>query len=403
MTYRLLLLAWIGLAGILPADGRPWIAVPLCLVALAATGALWTRALPDDTVEAGLPAVRGGLAAIAGLVTLPLLAVLLHAAGQPVRPVPLVASCAVLAGVLAAVAVLRERRAARRSAPRAGLPVQRRHVSGSPFGPSSGLLSGGGHPVSGPEDDAPPTDSSSTPASSASASAAASGERSGADLTDDGVSPTPRRYVRTTAAVAIPVALAVGVGGVTVRGYLAAARPAEPGYLSVALNGWAAAIDSPVTVPSRGLVVPVRVTSAGLGTTTSMLQLRVGGKVVASRPMTVTADSVRSLTVYVPALPPDGCLHPVAISVGDTSTGFYARGHADAAPARRTTTGAAVTGPGVRSHDRAAAGGLRSRDRGAAVAGAGVRSRAAFTEPGPGGEPASATRRGDATAERAAC
>jgi hypothetical protein len=310
MTYRLLLVACLGLAGILPAGGHPWLAVPLCLAVTAATGALWTRVLPGTTEGTGIPVVRGGLAAVAGLITWPLIALLLHAAGQPVRPVPLVIGCATLVTLLGAVAVLRDRRRTTRpDTARSGLPAQRRHAAAA-------------LPVSGFSD-------------------------------GDVISQPSRRYVRTPAAVTSPVVLAVGVGGVTVRGYLNASRPAEPGYLSIALNGWAAAIDRPVTVPARGLVVPVRVASAGLGTTTRLLRLRVGGRVVASRPMTMAADSVRSLTVYVPALPADGCLHPVDISVGDTSTGFYARGHGDATPDRRTTAGAALTGPGVRS--RAAA------------------------------------------------
>ncbi|GIE36396.1 hypothetical protein Ait01nite_094410 [Actinoplanes italicus] len=337
MTYRLLLVAYVGLAGVLPAGGRPWLAVPLCLAATLATGALWTRALSGIAAEAPIPAVRGGLAAVAGLITWPLIALILHAAGQPVRPIPLVIGCAVLVTLLGAAAILRDRRrSARRAAAKAGLPTQRRHDPG-------------------------PLPAESSP--------------------DHDIDfPPPRRYVRTTAAVTIPVVLAVSVGGVTVRGYLNASRPAEPGYLSIALNGWAAAIDTPVTVPARGLVVPVRVSSAGLGTTTLPLRLRVGGRVVASRPMTVNADSVRSLTVYVPALPADGCLHPVDISVGDTSTGFYARGHAGSDPVGRTTAGAALTGPGVRPR---AARAPEGRD------------------PGVGRAPAK--RRVAAAAERAAC
>lgn len=281
MTCRLLLIAYAGLAGLLPAAGRPWLAVPLCLAVLFATGGLWIRALPGVPAETGVPALRVGLAAAAGLTTLPLVALLLHAAGQPVRPAPLVAGCAVVVTGLAAGALLRERLAARRTSAASGaaLPAQRRHAASA--------------------------------------------------------DPRPG-YAGTTAAVAIPVVLAVGVGGPAVHGYLTAPRPAEPGYLSVALNGWAAAIDSPVTVPSRGLAVPVRVTSAGLGDTTGLLRLRVGGQVVASRRMTVAADSVRSLTVHVPALPADGCLRAVDISLGSASTGFYARGLPGAAARKQT-------------------------------------------------------------------
>ncbi|BEL12142.1 hypothetical protein Q0Z83_103330 [Actinoplanes sichuanensis] len=290
---RSLLVAYPALAGILPAAGRPWLTVPLCLIALAATGALWIRALPGLPAETGVPAARPGLAAAAGLITMPLLALALHAVGHPVRPAPLAVACAALVTVLGVAAVLRDHRAARRSAPPPGLPAPRR---------------------------------------------------------------TPSGPVRTAVAVTIPLVVAVGVGGWAVRAYLTAPHPAEPGYLSVALNGWAAAVDGPVTVPARGLVVPVRVTSAGIAETTPLLQLRVGGRVVASRSMTVAADSVRSLTVYVPALPPDGRLRNVAISVGATSVGFYARGHADTVLAPQTTVGAAVTGPGVGPHAPTGAG-----------------------------------------------
>ena len=174
---------------------------------------------------------------------------------------------------------------------------------------------------------------------------------SGEPASGGAVVPGPRRaYARTTAAVTIPVVLAVGVGGTAVRGYLTAPRPAEPGYLSVALGGWAAAIDSPVTVPARGLAVPVRVTSAGLGETTHALRLRVGGQVVTIRPMTVAADSVHSLTVHVPALPADGCLRAVDISVGSTSTVFYARAltGAGAGAGRPTVPGGGGSRAGVR-------------------------------------------------------
>ncbi|MEU4624105.1 hypothetical protein AB0G04_29530 [Actinoplanes sp. NPDC023801] len=386
MTYRLLLVAYLGLAGLLLAEDRPWLALPLCLAATFATGALWTRAIPVSFTGTGIPAVRGGLAAVAGLVTWPLLALVLHAAGQPVRPVPLIAGCAILITVLGGAAVLRaRRRTMRRADARVGLPVQRRHAPAPspadrpssadiPASPGDPLPAGGGSPAGGalvaggalpaggplaagnPSPVGGPPFSGDLPVSS-----------SGGGFADGGVtSRTPRRYARTTAAVTIPVVLAVGVGGVTVRGYLGASRPAEPGYLSIALNGWAAAIDRPVTVPAGGIVVPVRVTSAGIGTTTRLLRLRVGGQVVASRPMTVAADSVRSLTVYVPALPADGCLRPVDISVGDTSTGFYARGQLGAAPGRRTTAGAAITGPGIRP--RSAAGSVT----GPGIAGPGV-------------------------------
>jgi hypothetical protein len=291
MTCRLLLVAYAGLAGILPAGGRPWLAVPLCLAVLLATGGLWVRALCGVPGGTGLPATRAGLAAAAGLMTFPLVAILLHAAGQPVRPVPLVVGLAAVVTVLGAGALLRDRMAARGTACLPGLPAQRRHT-----------------PARSTDDPADPVSGERAAAATAVLSAPAPG------------------YARTTAAVTIPVVLAVGVGGMAVHGYLTAPHPAEPGYLSIALHGWAATVDSPVTVPAGGLEVPVRVSSFGLGSTTALLRLRVGGQVVASRPMTVAADSALSLTVHLPALPADGCLRAVDISLGATSAGFYARG-----------------------------------------------------------------------------
>ncbi|SDT78534.1 hypothetical protein [Actinoplanes derwentensis] len=250
---RSLLTAYAALIALLLAVGRPWLAAPLCLIALLSIGALWLRALPGLPAETAVPAVRGGLAAIAGLVTVPLVALVLHAFGAPVRPGPLIIGCAVLVTVLGTVALLRPR-------------------------------------------------------------------PSGEDP-----SPSPAGYARSTAAVAVPVILAVAVGGVAVHGYRTGPSPAEPGYLSIALNGWAAAIDRPVTVPARGLAVPIRVASAGLDEITGLLQLRIGGQVVDREPMTLAADTIRFLTVHVPAPPADGHLRAVDISIGGTSTGFYAR------------------------------------------------------------------------------
>ncbi|MEV4274849.1 hypothetical protein [Actinoplanes xinjiangensis] len=376
---RLLLVAYPALAAILPAAGRPWLTVPLCLTALAATGALWIRALPGLPAETGVPAARPGLAAAAGLITVPLVALLLHMTGHPVRPAPLVIACTALVTVLGAVALLRDHRAVRRAGAPPGLPAQRRHDTSpgsaallpgadgaaDPLPPGGedpsdlrfpGGDGGSGSRVSDADGGSGPLFSGADGASDAGLPDARSGRAgsgragSGAASADADLPGAGRGSARTTVAVTIPLVLAVGVGGPAVHRYLTAPHPAEPGYLSVALNGWAAAIDSPVTVPARGLVVPVRVTSAGLADTTSLLQLRVGGQVLASRPMTVAADSVRSLTVYVPALPADGRLRTVAISVGGTSIGFHALGHADGSGSPLTSAGAAVTGPGVRPH-----------------------------------------------------
>jgi hypothetical protein len=274
MTVLLVLVAYAGLAGVLPAAGRPWIALPLCLIALVAVGELALRAVAGSRPEDGarLPAARIGFAGIAGLVTLPLVALALHAAGAPVRPAPLVAGGVVAATLLGAGVHVRERFT--RSDPdqpvgTAGLPAQR----GPDRSPRPGLAG----------------------------------------------------TARTAAAVIVPVLLAIVAGGFAVRAYLTAPRPAQPGYLSVALAGWATTIEHPVAVPARGLTVPVRVTSSGLATVTTVLRLRVGGQVLRSVPVTVAANTAQQTSVRIPALPPDGCLRAVSISVGRMSTGFYAR------------------------------------------------------------------------------
>ncbi|BAL91863.1 hypothetical protein AMIS_66430 [Actinoplanes missouriensis 431] len=298
-TIRLALLAAAGLAMTLAGSGRVAVAAPFCLVALLTTGELLLRALPGPPVPeapgvpgaAGVPGARLALAALAGLVTLPLVALVLHAIGTPVRSVPLVAGIAVAATLATAGALLRERWTARAAA------------------------------------------------------------TAGDDAAGDGVAVAAgrRSWVGDGVAVAVPVLLAVVIGGVATRVYVASPRPEQPGYLSVALNGWAAGISAPVTVPVRGLAVPIRVTSAGLATVTIPLRLRVGGRLITARPVTVGADTVRSLTVNLPALPPDGCLRAVSISVGSTSTGFYARGPVRGA---RVTAGAraSITGPGAGAH-----------------------------------------------------
>ncbi|MEV6299022.1 hypothetical protein AB0M02_06415 [Actinoplanes sp. NPDC051861] len=269
----------------------PWIALPLCMITLLAIGELWWRALagPGPLGEAGVPVTRIGFAAVAGLATLPLVALALHAAAAPVRPLPLVVGGAIVATVLGLVALLRERL----TGPRPGLPAQRVGSAAAPVPDPAG--SGG---------------------------------------------------VRTAVAVTVPAVLVLAIGGVAVRAHLGSPRPTQPGYLSVALNGWAAAIDSPVTVPARGLSVPVRVTSSGLGTMTELLSLRIGGRVITSRPVTVAADTVQAMAVRVPAMPADGCLRAVSISVGPTSAGFYARGPVTA-PATRPGRAALLRGRGA--------------------------------------------------------
>ncbi|MEU4688179.1 hypothetical protein [Actinoplanes sp. NPDC023714] len=319
-TIRLAWLAVVCLAGALGVEGRAWAAVPLCLVALVIVGELLLRALPGVPAESGVPAARAGMAAVAGLVTLPLVALLLHAAGSPVRSVPLVIGESAVVLLAALAALLRDRGRPASTVRSAGLPAQRSAKTslamewpagdGSAAGtagvgtPAADGLAAGGHAA------ASLAVAETVPA--ASPSAEISGQKVG--------------LAAVWLAGALPVVLVGVIGAVAAKVYLESPRPAEPGYLSVALGGWAAGIEAPVTVPVRGLAVPVRVTSAGLGDVTTMVRLRIGGRIVAAKRVTVAADTVRSFTIRVPAVPPDGCLHPVNISVGRMSAGFYARG-----------------------------------------------------------------------------
>jgi hypothetical protein len=125
--------------------------------------------------------------------------------------------------------------------------------------------------------------------------------------------------------LAVPAGLALVVSVTAVWAYVTMPHPPQPGYTSVALNGWAAGIARPVTVPARGLDVPIRVSSEGVPAATAELRVRVGRRTVNTRDMRVEADTTRSVDVYVPA-PPDGCLHRIEISVGAASTIFYGRG-----------------------------------------------------------------------------
>ncbi|WIM95149.1 hypothetical protein ACTOB_007221 [Actinoplanes oblitus] len=259
---RPLVVAYASLSILLPAAGLPWpILLPAGLVALLAIGELWLRAVTGPPAEAGLPAVRPGLTVLAGLLTLPAVALLLHPLGVRVASVPLIAGAALLATGLALAARLRR-----------GGPGRR------------------GEPLPG--------------------------------------EPEPWAVPGSVAAVLLPIVLTLIGGGVAIRAVERGARPELPGYLTVALNGWAAGIRHPVAVPERGLAVPVRVTNSGLPTTTQWLRLRVAGAIVAARPVTVVTGKVYALNVQLPPLPPDGCLRPVGISVGGTGTVFYARSSA---------------------------------------------------------------------------
>jgi hypothetical protein len=246
-TPRLLVAAYLTLLAPALGGNAPRVVQLACLAGLFAIGELWLRALVNETV---LPLVRFGVAAVAGLVSLSLVAIVLHLMRVPIAGRSLAAALAVLATVLAVAALLREG-----------------HVPADP------------------------------------------------------------RAVRTLIAIAIPAGLALVVAVAAVSVYAWMPHPPQPGYTSVALNGWAAAIDGPVRVPARGVVVPIRLSSAGEKAGTAALRVRVGDRTVNERELRVEADTTRSVDVYVPA-PPNGCLHRIQISVGPASTIFYGRGPA---------------------------------------------------------------------------
>jgi hypothetical protein len=246
-TPRLLAVAYLTMLAPVLGGDIPRAVRLACLAGLFAIGELWLRALVNETIA---PLVRFGVAAVAGLVSLPLMAIVLHLLRVPMAERPLAAGLAVVATGLAAVALLRERQV-----------------------------------------------------------------------------PADPRAARTLVAVAIPAGLALVVAVAAVSVYAWLPHPPQPGYTSVALNGWAAAIDRPVHVPARGLAVPIRVSSTGEPTSTAALRVRVGDRTVNARKLRVDADTTRSVDVHVPA-PPDGCLHRIEISVGPASTIFYGRGPA---------------------------------------------------------------------------
>jgi hypothetical protein len=247
---RLLAVAYPALLvlGLLPRV--PWLFPVILLAALLALGELWLRALVGEAVA---PTARIGLGAAAGLVSLPLVAIVLHLLGMAIGTGSLAVALALLATGLAAVVLVRE------------------------------------HCVRPPADP---------------------------------------RLPGAYAAVGVPAAVAVLIAGAAVTGYDRLPHPPPPGYLSVALNGWAAAIDRPVPIPAKGLDVPIRVSSAGEPAGTAALRVWVGASAYGpARPLSIAADTVSTVRVHVPA-PPDGCLHRIRISVGGASTVFYGRGPA---------------------------------------------------------------------------
>ncbi|WP_127501702.1 hypothetical protein [Actinoplanes solisilvae] len=139
--------------------------------------------------------------------------------------------------------------------------------------------------------------------------------------------PGDPRLPGAIAAVTIPALLAVLTGFLTLSAYDRMPRPPEPGYTSLALNGWAGDIDGPLSIPARGVVVPLRVSRAGLPAAAEPLRVRVGARLVSGRALAVEPGVTRAFFVHVPA-PPDSCLHRIEISLGVTSTVFYGRGPA---------------------------------------------------------------------------
>ncbi|MBL7253964.1 hypothetical protein [Paractinoplanes lichenicola] len=135
------------------------------------------------------------------------------------------------------------------------------------------------------------------------------------------------RLPRMIGAVVLPASLTLIAGFLALQAYDRLPHPPQPGYMSVALTGWAAEIDRPVAIPAHGLHVRLRVSSAGLPAATAPLRVRVGARLVAGRPLAVAPDATDAVEVFVPA-PPDGCLHRIEISLGTTSTVFYGRGPA---------------------------------------------------------------------------
>jgi hypothetical protein len=246
-TFRLLAVAYAGLAVLRFGAGLPVVVPVVLLTVLLVIGEFWLRALAGESMPA---LARLGLAAAAGLVSLPFTAIGLHATGVRIGPSSIAPGLAVLLTLLAMVVLLRER---------------------------SGRVA------------------------------------------DD------PRLARTAAAIAIPGVLTLAVGVAAVQAYARMPLPPPPGYTSLALNGWAGDITGPVPIPARGLMLPVRVSSAGEPDKVASLRVRVGARVVSARPLRITADTTRAIEVYVPS-PPDGCLHRIEVSLGATSTVLYGRG-----------------------------------------------------------------------------
>jgi hypothetical protein len=253
------------------APAVPVLSPALCLVALPALGDLWLRALTGEPLT---PVARVGLGVVAGLVSLPLTALALYIGGLRIERHQLAAGLAVLTIVLATW----ERVAWRRVWRRAGGPHPL-HWVGTPEHPGT----------------------------------------------------TRTQRLSTIAAVGVPAVLALLIGGAATVAYQRLPHPAEPGFTSLALAGWAAGITGPVAFPLDGLRVPLEVNSAGEPTRTATLQVLIGDRAAGRGVPVLITGGTHPLRVHVPS-PTDGCLQPIRISLGAASTVFYGRGPF---PARR--------------------------------------------------------------------
>jgi hypothetical protein len=257
------------LAAVLPilavlafAPAVPVLSPVLCLVAVMAVGTLWIRALIREPLT---PVARLGLSVVAGLISLPMTALVLYVVGVRIEGRGLALGLAIVAVALGVYVI-----------------VARPSIVGSPHP---------GHWV-GPEEHA---------------------------------GTTKTRRLSTTAAVGVPALLALVIGGTATVVYQRLPHPAEPGYTSLALAGWAAGIAWPVAIPPAGLEVPLEVSSAGEPGQTAALQVRIGRRPAGPATPVAISPGTRPLRVHVPA-PADGCLHPIRISLGTASTVFYGRG-----------------------------------------------------------------------------
>ncbi|MGX6603077.1 hypothetical protein ACWKSP_13190 [Micromonosporaceae bacterium Da 78-11] len=103
---RLVVIAYAALAVLALVPVLPWLFPVLCLAALLAVGELWLRALVGEAIAA---VVRIGLGAAAGLVSLPLVAIVLHVLGVAIHTRSLAVGLVLLTTGLGAVVLLRER------------------------------------------------------------------------------------------------------------------------------------------------------------------------------------------------------------------------------------------------------------------------------------------------------